>query len=200
MESATLTIAKPGRPRSDDATAAILQATLSLLEKTCYQELSIEAIAEAAGVGKPTIYRRWKTKAAIVAEAFIGHAQVRVPAVDSGSFEGDLRIMLTNLADRLENSSDGKILRGLISEANLDASSGEAFRQYVESRRSLMRAIVVRARERREICTAVADEDVIDEIYGALIYRYMVRREPLDQAFVHRHIDLILRAVRPGTS
>jgi len=185
---------KSGRPRSEDATTAILDATLRLLEGQCYKDLSIESIADEAGVGKPTIYRRWKTKAALVAEALFGHSRNWVPAVDSGSLEGDLRIMLTNLADRLENTMDGKVLRGLISEANLDAASGEAFKGFIECRRNLLRDVIVRARGRDEVCEAISDDDLIDEIYGAIIYRYMVRRERLDQAFVHKHIDYVLWA------
>ena len=185
-----------GRPRSEEANTAILKAANELLETTCYKDLSMEAIAEKAGVGKPTVYRRWKTKAALVAEAFATHLSRRLPEVDTGSFEGDLRVMLTNMADRIEFSMEGKVLRGLISEANLDEVSAQAFRCLVESRRAQIRIIVQRARERGEICPDLKDEDLVDEISGAVIYRYLVRREKLDQAFIHGHINFVLRASR----
>ncbi|MBI2685608.1 MAG: TetR/AcrR family transcriptional regulator [Acidobacteria bacterium] len=185
-----------GRPRSEEANTAILKAANELLETTCYKDLSMEAIAEKAGVGKPTIYRRWKTKAALVAEAFACHISRRLPEVDTGSFETDLRVMLTNVADRIEYALEGKILRGLISEANLDMVSAQAFRNLVESRRTQVRELVQRARARGELCPAVNDEDLVDEISGAILYRYLVRREKLDQAFIHNHIDFVLRASR----
>ena len=183
-----------GRPRSEEANTAILKAANELLETTCYKDLSMEAIAEKAGVGKPTLYRRWKAKACLVAEAYATHVSRRVPEVDTGSFEGDLRVMLTNVADRIEYAMEGKVLRGLISEANLDEASAQAFRCCVGSRRSQVRDIVLRARERGEICPELKDEDLVDEISGAIIYRYLVRREKLDQAFIHSHIDFVLRA------
>jgi AcrR family transcriptional regulator len=160
-----------GRPRSEEANTAILKAANVLLESTCYKELSMESIAERAGVGKPAIYRRWKTK------AFATHLSRRRPEVDTGSFAGDLRVMLTNLADRIEYAMEGKVPRGLISEANLDEVSAHAFQCFVENRRSKIRALG-------------------DAISGAIIYRYLVRRERLDQAFIHSHIDFVLRASR----
>lgn len=183
-----------GRPRSEEANLAILKAANELLESTCYKELSMEAIAEKAGVGKPTIYRRWKSKAALVAEAFATHLSRRLPEVNTGSFEGDLRVMLTNMADRIEFGIEGKVFRGLISEANLDDASREAFRGLVESRRGQLRELVERARKRGELCAEIKDEDLIDEIFGAIIYRYLLRRERLDQAFIHGHVDFVLRA------
>jgi AcrR family transcriptional regulator len=185
-----------GRPRSEEAHHAILKAAMDLLESTCYKNLSMESIAEKAGVGKPTIYRRWKTKAALVADAFDCHALKRMPAVDTGTFEGDLRVYLTNLADRIEYTTYGKVLRGLISEANLDEASGQAFVRFVDSRRAAMFEIVQRARARGEICPAIKDDDLVDEINGAVIYRYLLRRAKLDQAFIHEHINFILRAAR----
>lgn len=183
-----------GRPRSEEANTAILKAATELLETTCYKELSMEAIADRAGVGKPTIYRRWKSKAALVAEAFACHMSRRLPEVDTGSFEGDLRVMLTNVADRIEYAMEGKVLRGLISEANLDEVSAQAFRTLVESRRSQIRDIVLRGRQRGEVCPEIKDDDLVDEISGAILYRYLVRRERLDQAFINNHIDFVLRA------
>lgn len=185
-----------GRPRSEEAQKAIIKAALELLETTCYKNLSIEAIAEKAGVGKPTIYRRWKTKAALVADAFDCYSLKRMPAVDTGTFEGDLRVYLTNVADRIEYTIYGKVLRGLISEANLDEASGQAFVHFVNSRRAAMLEIVRRARARGEVTTPLQDDDLVDEINGAVIYRFLMRRLPLDQTFIHRHIDFILRAAK----
>jgi AcrR family transcriptional regulator len=59
-----------GRPRSEVARQAILDATKTLLETATVRELTIEAIAKKAGVGKSTIYRWWPRKAAIVIDAF----------------------------------------------------------------------------------------------------------------------------------
>ena len=53
----------PGRPRSEKARKAVIRSTLKLLERVGFNELSIEAVAAKAGVGKATVYRWWKNKA-----------------------------------------------------------------------------------------------------------------------------------------
>ena len=60
----------PGRPRSEESRQSILRSTLKLLKQQGgFPELSIEAIAADANVGKTTVYRWWPTKAALVADA-----------------------------------------------------------------------------------------------------------------------------------
>ena len=70
---------RPGRPREAATEQAIVDAALSLLDESCYSEITIEKIASRAGVGKPTIYRRWKTKADIVLDAYAQRADSRTP-------------------------------------------------------------------------------------------------------------------------
>src|SRR5437667_11698445 len=60
----------PGRPRSEKARKAVIRATLKLLERVGFNELTIEAVAARAGVGKATDYRWWANKAELVVDAF----------------------------------------------------------------------------------------------------------------------------------
>src|ERR1035437_10873415 len=61
----------PGRPRSEESRQSILRSTLKLLKQDGgFAELSIEAVAADANVGKTTVYRWWPTKGALVADAF----------------------------------------------------------------------------------------------------------------------------------
>lgn len=185
-----------GRPRSEAANNAILEAALSLLETTCYKYLTIEAIAHKAGVGKPTVYRRWKSKAALVSDAYVQHSSKMVPLPeDTGSFEGDLRVLFYKLADRLMNSTDGKVLRGLAFEAQADTDSAEAFAKYVDSRRTIARELIERGRKRGEIHCKIDTETLIDEIYGGLIYRFMIRRQPLEPEFIEAHIQFVVESL-----
>src|SRR5579872_626440 len=80
----------PGRPRSEDARKAILRSTLKLLQAKGFPELSIEAIAEDADVGKATVYRWWPNKAALVADAFSSSALEELRFPDTGSVRLDL--------------------------------------------------------------------------------------------------------------
>src|SRR5262249_56101181 len=61
----------PGRPRSEKARKAVIGSTLALLKRTGFNELSIEAVAAHARVGKATVYRWWSNKAELVIDAFV---------------------------------------------------------------------------------------------------------------------------------
>src|SRR6201994_2990491 len=82
--------AHTGRRRNEAARAAILAATVDLLRDGGLGNLTIEAIARAAGVGRQTICRWWPSKGAMLAEAMGLQAASVVPPRDSGSFEADL--------------------------------------------------------------------------------------------------------------
>src|SRR3954447_13971210 len=84
----------PGRPRKPGATEAILEATVAILEEKGFGGLTIEAIADRAGVGRPALYRRWPSKEAIVEEALLGVADELVPIPDTGSLREDLRLLM----------------------------------------------------------------------------------------------------------
>src|SRR5271168_131978 len=78
----------PGRPRSEESRQSILQSTLKLLKQDGgFSELSIEAIAADANVGKTTVYRWWPTKATLVADAFAASADDELRFPDTGSVQ-----------------------------------------------------------------------------------------------------------------
>src|SRR3954471_8116191 len=77
--------AKTGRPRSEASRRAVLDATHALLEVTSVRDISIEAIAHKAGVGKTTIYRWWSSKTAVVIEAFMELMKPSTPVPNTES-------------------------------------------------------------------------------------------------------------------
>src|SRR3974377_2575675 len=84
----------PGRPRSEHSRQSILRSTLKLLEKDGFPELSIEAIAADADVGKATVYRWWPSKAALVADAFYTSADGELRFPDTGSVCRDMSLQM----------------------------------------------------------------------------------------------------------
>src|SRR5260221_10862134 len=102
----------PGRPRSKESRQPIRRSTLKLLKKQGgFSELSIEAIAADANVGKTTVYRWWPTKAALVADAFYASADEELRFPNTGSVQSDMSLQMRRLI-RIFRSKRGKVVAG----------------------------------------------------------------------------------------
>ena len=147
---------RPGRPRDAARHEEILAAVLRLLEQTSYPELTVAAVAREAGVGKPTLYLRWPSKAAVVAEAV-----VRVLSPDPFPDRGDLRVDL--VAD-------------LHDDPALLAAFGERF--FLPRRRSA-RAALERGIARGELARDADLELAVDLLVGPVYHRLLTRGSPV---------------------
>src|SRR5947199_5105978 len=99
----------PGRPRSARADEAIIEAVLDLLaDGTLAEEISIEAVAARAGVGKATIYRRWSNKEALLVDA-VATIKGEPPKLAGASVRDDLVALLQPIAAPAETRA-GKIM------------------------------------------------------------------------------------------
>ena len=125
-----------GRRRNAAARDAILDVTFDLLRDQGTGTITIDAIAEAAGVGRQTIYRWWPTKGAVVAEAMARGARVIVPARDTGSFSGDLVSFLTDSFAGLQDPGTRRALRQLASAAVHDEHVAEVLAEFTAQRRA----------------------------------------------------------------
>ncbi len=91
----------PGRPRSEQARLAILRSTLKLLGENGFSDLTIEAVAAHAGVGKATVYRWWPNKAALIADAFASSTSRKLHFPDTGSVYTDMSRQMRQVVEDL---------------------------------------------------------------------------------------------------
>jgi len=118
----------PGRPRSEESRQSILSSTLKLLKQEGgFSDLSIEAIAADANVGKTTVYRWWPTKAALVADAFSASAEQELQFPNTGSVYTDMRLQMRGLI-RIFRSQRGKVVAALLAGGQSDPELLEAYR------------------------------------------------------------------------
>lgn len=117
---------RKGRPRSTQSRKAILKATNSLLLHTSVQDLSIEAIAKRAKVGKTTIYRWWPNKTAVVMEALISQPGIQSPLPTPKNNAEAIILQLDKLI-RLLHSKNGETISQLFSEAQNDDNAHKIF-------------------------------------------------------------------------
>jgi AcrR family transcriptional regulator len=183
------------RPRSAQAEAAILDATIALLGEVGFSGLTIDGIAARAGVGKATIYRHWASKGEVAVEAF----RAFIPPLedpDSGSFAEDVRTVLFHLVEGLSNSPLASILPSLVEAAEHDPEVERLFREFGAGRRAVLRGVLARAAQRGELRDDVDPDLAIDVLVGPLFTRRLITRAPLTRTHALAVLDLVLPALR----
>src|SRR6202050_864915 len=117
-----------GRPRGEQGLVPILRSTLKLLGEKGFSELTIEAVAAHAGVGKATVYRWWPDKAALIADAFANSATRNLHFPDTGSVPTDMSQQMGQLI-KVFSSRRGRIVSAMLGAGQSDSSLIGAFRE-----------------------------------------------------------------------
>ena len=193
------TAPRRGRPRSEKARLAILKAAAELLLVQGLSAVSMDAVAERAGVSKATIYRWWPTKETLALDALFNEwAAARPPARDTGSLRGDLLSLLRPWARLASSRPYGRVIAALITEAQMDPAFAAEYRtRFVEPRREQGREVFRRATARGEIPADTKVEVALDMLYGPLYHRLLHGHAPLDDQFVDDIVDMALRGLQP---
>jgi AcrR family transcriptional regulator len=169
-----------GRRRNDAAREAILDATFDLMYTGEADNITIDAIAHAAGVGRQTIYRWWPSKGAVAAEAMVRQARAIVRARDTGSLREDLIAFLADSFAGLEDERLRNALRQLITAAQHDGHAAAAVADFTAARRAALRELLERGQARGELSPGADLAMLVDMAYGVLWYRVLIRHAPLD--------------------
>jgi len=183
-----------GRPRSDRAREAILDATLSELTDHGFLGLGIEAIAQRAGVAKTTIYRWWPDKVALALDAL--RYLPELPESDTGSLVGDLDLLRRDLLELLASTSLGSVLPVLIAERRRRSEHQTAIDEYVRERSMPWARAVERAIARDELPAAIDAEFVALLLAGPLTYSILFTDEPLGEQAWAEAIAITLAGIR----
>ncbi len=175
---------KAGRPRSEQARQSITDATNKLLLHMSVRDISIEAIAKKAGVGKTTIYRWWPNKVAIILEAISGPMSV-LPAPVSGEDAKDLLVRQIERFGRLSRGRGGKVIAEVFAEAQGNAETLNLFYQnFMLQHEEIMANIIEQGKQsgqfRQDVDTALA----VDAVYGSIFYRLMSNTATMEQSFI----------------
>lgn len=157
-----------GRPRSGIAQEAILAAAMSVLVERGYGGFAIESVAAAAGAGKTTIYRWWRSRADLAVDAFFHATEAELRFPDTGSARGDFRAQITELADLLRGAR-GRALAAMLGGALTDQDLAQALgERWLEPRRRWGVQRMQRAREAGELRPGVDMQAALGVLYGPL--------------------------------
>jgi AcrR family transcriptional regulator len=188
-----------GRPRSEKARQAILQAAAELLLERGLSAASMDVVAERAGVSKATIYRWWPAKESLALDALYTRWAAAAPAArDTGSLRGDLLAQMLPWTRLAGSGPYGRVVAALLTQAQTDPRFGAEYRaRFLEPRRDHVRAIFRRAIERHEIPDDTNIEAAADALYGPLYHRLLHGHAPLDEAFVREVVGVVLDGILP---
>src|SRR5215469_7124117 len=182
----------PGRPRSEHARQAILRSTMNLLQDTGFDDLTIEAIAADAGVGKATVYRWWPNKGALVVDAFASRTESKLHFPDTGSVYRDVSFQMRR-AVAIFRSPQGRIVAALLGAGQSDPELLEAFRaRFLRPRRQEAYKTLLCGVDRGELPRGLDLDLVLDILYGAIYMRFMIRHDELSAEYVNEVCELVL--------
>jgi AcrR family transcriptional regulator len=190
-----------GRPRDPEAEPRIRRYAVQLLLERGFDGMTVDDVAEAAGVGKATIYRRWASKELLANDAMADLFDMEIPDADTGSIAGDLlEVYRTALA--FANSERGlALIRLAVAEANRDQRSAQIYRDVLDRRIELTEAALDRARSRGEQIRSTADPVLMVEwMAGVFVVRALTGRPMPPPEDAERLADVTLRAILDGWS
>jgi AcrR family transcriptional regulator len=187
-----------GRPRSEapKSHSAIMDAVYALLQEKSVRELTMEAVAKRAGVGKPTLYKWWPSKAALIFAMFNERMVSKIEPSAAKSAEEALRVKARHLIEQF-NGLFGKVIAELIAEGQSDPSVlHELNERHIGLRRASTIAEVERGKHNGEFHSDVNAELVVDAVFGPIYYRLLLQIKPITQQYVDSLIDQVLRGLR----
>lgn len=182
-----------GRPRSIQSHQAMLSATLGLLAEVGFDAMSIDAIAARAKVGKTTIYRRYRSKEDLVADA-IESMREEIVIPDTGNLQGDIDALIENAAQITLSPLGRQTVAMIISSASSNSKFAQIYwTKYLQPRRKNFSVVLERAKARREIPADLDSELVFDTMSGIMLYALIFQPTSETWAtYVRRALDLLL--------
>jgi AcrR family transcriptional regulator len=186
-----------GAVRSETARIAILHATAAQLAHRGWDQLTIEGIAAEAGVGKPTIYRWWPSKSALVADALLEGVLIPPAPVpgDTGDLRADLTAWLESLLALTHDAEATALTRFLVAAAAEDEVVGQRLEDANPTAQVLTERLRL-AQQRGELAPSAPITAIADALIGTFVLRVLhrARSEPDQAAAI---VDLVLAGTAP---
>lgn len=186
----------PGRPRSEEAHRAILDAALELFLEQGLEGMSIEGVAAKAGVGKTTIYRRWESKEDLIVAA-IDEVIFDVEATDTGSLRDDLIGMAVKVQTAFASPRARQMFARMVPHVVADTPLGRAHHERIIGPRfARLEGIIARAIERGEMRGDVNPETIRALVVGPVLV-WMLMHQLTEKGIEQRAEDLV-DSILPG--
>jgi AcrR family transcriptional regulator len=184
-----------GRPRSAAASShrAIMDAVCALLQEMPARDLTMQAVAQRAGVGKPTLYKWWPSKAALILAMFHERLVEQLRAKPAATVEATMRAKMRHLIHAF-NGQFGKVMADLIAEGQSDPSIlRELYDHHIRVRRAEMVADIERGKANGEFRADADSELLVDALVAPVYFRLLFRLVPLTEQYADELMNQLLR-------
>ena len=173
-----------------------MDAVYELLQESSARELSMEGIAKHAKVGKPTLYKWWPSKAALVMAMFHERLAKQVQPPETLTAEDSIRFKMHRLVIEF-NGLFGKVMADLVGEGQSDpAILRELYEGHMQPRRAATIADIERGIARGELSAGIDPELLVDAIFAPVYYRLLLRSAPITEQYGDDLVTQALRGVR----
>ncbi|MFC4375800.1 TetR/AcrR family transcriptional regulator C-terminal ligand-binding domain-containing protein [Nocardia halotolerans] len=196
-------IAWPGSVRPGGRTArvreSVLRVTGDVLADRGLTGLDLSEVATAAGVGKTTVYRRWRTPAGLVADLLVEMAEQSLPRADTGTLLDDLTANARLVAKTLTDPRQGNLFRAVIAAAAADPATAAALHSFYDTRLEEWAPCVENAVVRGEAPVGTDPRAVLSAVSAPLYYHLLASGDPIDEDVADRSARAATVATIAGT-
>lgn len=158
---------------------AVLDATGDALAAGGLQALDLADVARRAGVGKTTVYRRWGSPAALVADLLVEMAATSSPRSRTGSLHDDLQANADLVQQTLDDPRQGRLFAAIIAAATGDPRTADALERFYDVRLAEWAPCVEEAIDRGELPAGTDATEVIRAVSAPLYYHRLTRTDPV---------------------
>jgi AcrR family transcriptional regulator len=187
-----------GRPRSERARLAVLDAAADLLIEGGMAAATMEAIAARAGVSKATIYKWWPSRGHVALDSFFIRTKPTMAVEAGATLEETLIAQVGALAGLLRDPATASLMRETVAVAQTDPDIRSALdTRWLRPGRAAVEGVLRDAAERGEIRADVDFAAAMDQLFGPLYYRLLFRHEPLDERLAETLVRQMLAGLSP---
>lgn len=190
-------MARPGG-RTARVRRAVLRATGDLLAEVGLSGTDLATVARDAGVGKSTVYRRWGSTPALIADLLVEMADESSPRSRTGSLTGDLRANALLVQTTLDDRRQGRLFAAIIAAATTDPDTAQALERFYDTRITEWSPCVDEAVERGEAPAGTDGVTVIRAVSAPLYYHRLTRADPIGRDRAILAADAAVAAVVAG--
>jgi len=188
-----------GRPRDARADSAIRTAALELMAEHGVHAVRVDDVARRAGVGKATIYRRYRSKDQLVTEAVGALVNEEIEIPDTGSTRTDLLVLMREAVELYSGTVAAKLMPSIVDEMSRNGELAAIARdRFLVQRRAALRVVFERGIERGDLHRGLDADFALDVLAGPLFYRLLITGGQIDEGLAQAVVELIMRGFAPA--